>query len=146
MMDATLRCLDTKRKHITQLFRAVGGQKKDGSALVQYEYVIVNDGSTDDTESVVRKYASTIQGGDMVTLVSMHQNCGKGGAVKTGMLQSSGQLCLMVDADGATDIGDGLPKLLKEIKCVVADKQSSTTALAAPVEVGIMLIAAARAR
>lgn len=35
--------------------------------------------------------------------------------MKTGMLRSLGQLCLMIDADGATDITDGLPKLLKEI-------------------------------
>eukprot|EP00985_Skeletonema_marinoi_P017984 scaffold9989_cov141-Skeletonema_marinoi.AAC.4 len=59
----------------------------------------------------------------------MHQNVGKGGAVKSGMLASKGQLCLMVDADGATDITDGLPKLLKEMYTLNDNKERHDTRL-----------------
>lgn len=135
MLDATLEYLGTNRKYITQLFRAAGDQKGVSSELVQCEFIIVNDGSTDDTENVVRKYAANVKNGDTVKLISMHQNCGKGGAVKTGMLQSSGQLCLMVDADGATDISDGLPKVLKDMKRLVTENQSNNSSFLPPAAV-----------
>ena len=125
MLDATLEYLNANRKHLTQLFGDVVGVKGASSELVRCELVIVDDGSTDDTEVVARKYASNIKSGDTVKLISMHKNSGKGGAVKTGMINSSGQLCLMIDADGATDISDGLPKLLKEMKGLVAKQQQS---------------------
>ena len=40
-----------------------------------------------------------------------------------GTSQSSGQLCLMVDADGATDIGDGLQKVLKSMQGLITKNQ-----------------------
>jgi len=114
MLDATIEFLNTNRKELTQLCRAVGNNQQQhySSQHIRCEFIIVDDGSTDNTTSVVTKYASNMKNGDTVKLVSMHQNCGKGGAVKTGMLQSSGRLCLMADADGATDISDGLRNLL----------------------------------
>mmetsp|Transcript_22258 Transcript_22258/g.46550 ORF Transcript_22258/g.46550 Transcript_22258/m.46550 type:complete len:300 (+) Transcript_22258:326-1225(+) len=128
MLDATLEFLHTNRKDVTQLFRAVVGQKGDTSELlIHCEFIIVNDGSTDDTDIVAKKYAANVKHGDTVKLISMHKNCGKGGAVKTGMLKSSGQLCLMVDADGATDISDGLPKVLKDMKCLVSEYQRNNS-------------------
>lgn len=128
MLDVTLEYLNTNRKNITQHFNAVSGCRPS-ELLIQCEFIIVNDGSTDDTESVVRKYAlENVKNGDIVKLLSMHKNCGKGGAVKMGMLQSSGQLCLMVDADGATDIADGLPKMLNGIKDLVGGKNRRESA------------------
>ena len=118
MLDSTLRFLDTNRIYLTEQFNAIGSRDaKSSNTQLQYEFIIVNDGSTDDTENIVRTYAANnIMYGDIVKLISMHKNCGKGGAVKTGMLHSSGQLCLMIDADGATEISDGLPKVLHEMK------------------------------
>lgn len=120
MLDDTLAYLDANRTDLTRVYNAIiGGHTGGPSEHVKCEYVVVNDGSTDGTEHVVRKYATKMKNGDTLKLVNMHQNCGKGGAVKTGMLQSSGQLCLMVDADGATDISDGLPKVMKEMERIL---------------------------
>lgn len=128
MLDVTLEYLNTNRKNLTQHVNAVTGCRPS-DLLIQCEFIIVNDGSTDDTESVVRKYAlENVKNGDIVKLLSMHKNCGKGGAVKMGMLQSSGQLCLMVDADGATDIADGLPKMLNGMKDLVGGKNRRESA------------------
>ncbi|KAL7439051.1 hypothetical protein ACHAXH_003817 [Discostella pseudostelligera] len=115
MLDVTLKYLDTNRMDVTNLFHSIGNcNDRISKTPMQCEFIIVNDGSTDDTENVIRRYANNVRNGDIVKLISMHKNCGKGGAVKSGMLHSSGQLCLMVDADGATDISDGLPKVLHE--------------------------------
>eukprot|EP00571_Detonula_confervacea_P009482 CAMPEP_0172314330 /NCGR_PEP_ID=MMETSP1058-20130122/22255_1 /TAXON_ID=83371 /ORGANISM="Detonula confervacea, Strain CCMP 353" /LENGTH=365 /DNA_ID=CAMNT_0013028161 /DNA_START=59 /DNA_END=1156 /DNA_ORIENTATION=+ len=135
MLDATLKYLNTNRKDLTKVFRGVGGQKGYLSELIQYEFIIVNDGSTDDTDSVVQKYATNIHSGDTVKLISMHKNVGKGGAVKAGMLQSSGQLCLMLDADGATDISDGLLKVLKEMKGLISKERSDNSSFLPPAAV-----------
>jgi len=124
MLDDTLEYLNRNRKEISKKVRAIGDDQT--STNIQYELIIVNDGSTDETESVVKKYATNVQGGDIVKLISMHNNCGKGGAVKAGMLQSSGQLCLMVDADGATDISDGLPKVLHDMEDLISNAQSKS--------------------
>lgn len=119
MLDATLDYLDKNRETLTQLYvdavmaNSNNQRRSRNNSLVKYEVIIVDDGSADNTCNVVRKYAANVTSGDTVKLISMHQNVGKGGAVKTGMLRSLGQLCLMIDADGATDITDGLPKLLK---------------------------------
>ncbi len=120
MLDVTLDYLDKNREMLTQLcidavmLNSNNQRRSSKKSLVKYEIIIVDDGSADNTCNVVRKYAANVtSGGDTVKLITMHQNVGKGGAVKTGMLRSLGQLCLMVDADGATDITDGLPKLLK---------------------------------
>jgi len=105
------------------------------SRLVRFEFIIVNDGSSDNTDGVVNTYAEKMTNGDTMKLISMHTNCGKGGAVKTGMLQSSGQLCLMVDADGATDMGDGLQKVLTHMTHLIAEQHDANATCLPPAAV-----------
>jgi dolichyl-phosphate beta-glucosyltransferase len=118
MLKTSLGYLNSNRKLISDLFNKVTGTDAKGANLVHYEIIIVDDGSNDDTAGVVRKFAATVSG-DTIKFVSMHKNSGKGAAVMTGMLRSSGQLCLMLDADGATDISDGLIKVLKEMEALI---------------------------
>ena len=66
-----------------------------------YEVVIVDDGSSDGTAGVASK-AIKEHGMDSVRVLTLPRNCGKGYAVKQGMLRARGALCLMMDADGAT--------------------------------------------
>ena len=66
-----------------------------------YEVVVVDDGSADDTERVVREIA---QAHPAVALVRFAENRGKGRAVGAGMRVACGALRLMADADGATPI------------------------------------------
>jgi dolichyl-phosphate beta-glucosyltransferase len=52
-------------------------------------------------------------------IISLTRNSGKGAAVKTGMKLATGLFHLMVDADGATEFGVGLARLVDEVVKVV---------------------------
>lgn len=62
----------------------------------QAEIVVVNDGSKDDTAEIVLAYGRSYP---RVRLVENPGNRGKGYAVKNGMLQATGEILLMTDAD-----------------------------------------------
>lgn len=67
-----------------------------------YEIIVVDDGSTDGTDSVVTKDK----------LLKLPVNTGKGNAVKTGVLAAVGERILIMDADLATPIKE-IEKLLE---------------------------------
>jgi dolichyl-phosphate beta-glucosyltransferase len=77
------------------------------------EWIVVNDGSKDRTSAVYRDFIQKLPASNNMTwkLIGFPQNCGKGAAVQAGMLAATGDFCLMVDADGATDFGPGLEAL-----------------------------------
>jgi len=78
-----------------------------------YEFVIVDDGSSDGTADLALKFAVAHPKSD-IRVVQLEENAGKGGAVRHGMLHSRGKRLLMVDADGASRFED-LELLWKEM-------------------------------
>lgn len=68
-----------------------------------YQIVVVDDGSRDGTAERVREVAA---GRAAVTVHALGENRGKGRAVRAGMVQATGALRLMADADGATPIAE----------------------------------------
>jgi dolichyl-phosphate beta-glucosyltransferase len=72
----------------------------DGRDL-DYEIIVVDDGSTDHTAEVVKRLKKIRQ---QVCLIQLPKNRGKGHAVKTGVLNSHGKYVLFADADGSTPI------------------------------------------
>ncbi len=66
-----------------------------------WEVVVVDDGSSDDTCEVVRKFSHI---NPRIRLISYKPNRGKGCAVRTGVLNASGRRIVFADADGATPI------------------------------------------
>jgi len=68
---------------------------------VSYEIIVVSDGSTDETESIVRNYAND---DSRIRLLSYSPNRGKGYAVRAGILEARAENVLFSDADLATPI------------------------------------------
>lgn len=71
-----------------------------------YEVIVVDDGSTDNTAKIVQQ-----KGG--VRLIQHPYNRGYGAALKTGILNASGDTILTIDADGTYQAKD-IPKLLQQ--------------------------------
>jgi dolichyl-phosphate beta-glucosyltransferase len=72
------------------------------------EVIVVNDGSRDNTEGIVREFAATHP---LVRLVENPGNRGKGYAVRNGMLNARGEVVVFSDADLSSPIEE-MPKLL----------------------------------
>jgi len=78
-----------------------------------YEIIVVDDGSTDDTASEVRRFQSEHSA---VRYVGYGMNRGKGYALKTGILQAQGEVILFADAGNCVpykDLENGLSLLEK---------------------------------
>ena len=65
------------------------------------EIIVVNDGSSDETAAVVRRFAS---GDAMVKLLENPGNRGKGYSVRNGMLHARGDVVMFTDADLSSPI------------------------------------------
>ena len=84
-----------------------------------WEFILVNDGSGDDTEKIIKKFP-------FVKLISYYKNQGKGYALKQGVLKATQPLVLLSDIDFSTPLTE-LPKLaaaIKEADLVIGSRKS----------------------
>lgn len=102
------------------------------STSLNYELVIVNDGSCDNTLEVLQKEEKL---DSRVRVMSYPQNKGKGYAIKTGVMQTHGNVVLFVDGD--LDISPSLIiKYVKELEncdLVIASKRHPLSKVNAPI-------------
>eukprot|EP00475_Leptophrys_vorax_P014815 TRINITY_DN21078_c0_g1_i2.p1 TRINITY_DN21078_c0_g1~~TRINITY_DN21078_c0_g1_i2.p1 ORF type:complete len:356 (+),score=95.54 TRINITY_DN21078_c0_g1_i2:721-1788(+) len=89
-------------------------KKQQIDSSFTYELIVVDDGSKDRTSKVALEYSKPF-GADVMRVLTLKRNMGKGGAIQNGMLCGRGEYLLMADADGATQISD-LDFLLSKLK------------------------------
>jgi dolichyl-phosphate beta-glucosyltransferase len=78
----------------------------------EYEFVIVVDGSPDDTAEIAGSYADKLKN---LRVINNPENHGKGYVVRQGLLEAKGEFRLFFDADGSTAINH-LDAFLPEFK------------------------------
>lgn len=86
------------------------------------EIIFVNDGSTDKTKSDIRKLLKA-----NIKLISYKQNKGKGYAVKQGMLASTADYTLLLDADMSTPFSEltkFIPFIKRDIDVIVGTRKN----------------------
>ena len=81
----------------------------------EFEIIVVDDGSIDKSKETVKTLNNS-----KIKLLEHQRNFGKGRAVKSGMLASSGDFLLFMDADNSTTI-DNLEHFLNQLKSNEAD-------------------------
>lgn len=79
----------------------------NGNNEYDFEIIVVNDGSSDNTNEVVKSFEEVI-------LIDNKENKGKGSVIRQGMLSAKGDYLLFSDADLSTPIEE-LNKLLNSI-------------------------------
>ena len=83
-----------------------------GKMNYDYEIIVVDDGSTDGTLTKALKCAN---GNNHVKVVSHQRNLGKGAAVRTGFMHSTGEIIVFMDSD--LEISpESLPTYVKALK------------------------------
>ncbi len=90
--------------------------EKAGILFATVELIIVDDGSTDATAEIAEGFMRSCNNSGKV--IRIPENRGKGYAVRRGMLESSGFLTLMTDADLSTPIEE-----LERLALLMEEKQ-----------------------
>lgn len=92
-----------------------------GSKKFTWEIIVVDDGSTDKTKEIVKKFTK-----NKVRLVSLAINQGKGAALKAGVLNSKGDLIVFTDCDLSISINHldiMIEKLSKDYPVVIGSRR-----------------------
>ena len=89
--------------------------------ISQYEIVVVDDGSQDKTFTKVLDYAKR---NSHVKVIRYARNTGKGFAIKTGVMESTGDVVIFVDGDMEIDLNtiSSFVKALDNADIVIATK------------------------
>ena len=88
----------------------------------EYEFVVVVDGSPDETAEIARSYAPRIKN---LRVIDNPENHGKGYVVRQGLLAAKGEIRLFLDADGSTSISHldaFLPKFKEGYDVVIGSR------------------------
>ncbi|KAB5572437.1 glycosyltransferase family 2 protein [Coniochaeta sp. 2T2.1] len=104
--------------HHRLVFKNDAPERLGGSKVSGYEIIIVNDGSKDRTVEVALEFSRRKGLHDVLRVVTLEKNRGKGGGVTHGFRHVRGEYIVFADADGASRFSD-LGKLIEGCEDVV---------------------------
>lgn len=99
---------------------------------IDYELIVVSDGSVDGTNELVSQFARTHP---RVHLLAYHPNRGKGHAIRTGIEAARGSYVMFIDADltvPITIVGQFLDALQAGYDIVIASRRHPESSIVAP--------------
>lgn len=105
-------------QHHRQVFRRTNNSATQEGEASGYEILVVNDGSRDKTIDVVLDFSRKHNLHDILRVVNLEKNRGKGGAVTHGFRHVRGEYIVFADADGASRFSD-LGRLIEGCEDVV---------------------------
>ncbi len=89
----------------------IGGIRSHIPAGMEYEIIVVNDGSTDNTEEVVRGIARE---DPAVHMITFRKNFGKAAALEAGFHNSTGDIIISMDGDMQDDPAE-IPAFIEKL-------------------------------
>lgn len=92
-----------EEKNIEKTLRDILSFVENSQRISNYELLVINDGSTDATKSMVEKIS---QENPRIKLISHTTNQGYGAAVRTGIRNSQHEYIFFTDADGQFNISN----------------------------------------
>jgi glycosyltransferase involved in cell wall biosynthesis len=81
--------------------------------VADYEVIVINDGSYDDTAAVLQHLVG--QYGPRLRVITHQRNRGYGGALRSGFEAATKEFVFYTDGDGQYDVGE-LPRLLELVE------------------------------
>lgn len=99
--------------------------------MVQYEIVVVDDGSKDKTFTKALQYSKR---NGHVKVIHCARNAGKGFAIKTGVMESTGDVVIFIDGDMEIDLNtiSSYVKALESADLVIATKWHPNSTVSMP--------------
>ena len=110
LLTVTIPCYNSQEYMAHAIQSALAGGK-------DLEILIVDDGSTDDTLSIARKYENKYP--DIIRVIHK-ENGGHGSAVNTGIANATGRFFKVLDSDDWFDV-ESLKKIMHFIKYIAKD-------------------------
>ena len=94
------------------------------------EIIIVDDGSTDNSLTILNQYKDEKDYNFLLKVIKIENNLGKGNAIQEGLKKTVGEYILLMDADLELDTKDSkemsqMIKQNKEIKCIFGSRYLS---------------------
>lgn len=81
---------------VARCIESVINQKQTGNSKLEYEHIIVNDGSKDDTDNIVKKYAEKVPN---IIYINFKENKGTNAARNAAIKAATGDFCIILDSD-----------------------------------------------